>query len=318
MIQYTFKNYISGGVEHYVYGEEYTNDTVISSQATAFPDSLLSLVYMDIDTVEPLIQKLNDALWQLPLSQDKQYQQSACALLDELAPYHIYFQQFRLDWKYRISRAMIFDRFTEDVLPRKYLYELPETLRRMQAQIIDLFKNVLDIDNGTEAVPQRMAAYYKTAGEHAFRFHPQPVGFELINDEIFTEVLEPHSVYDLIDYHLRECVKQEVKMRVCKNCGRYFAITGRTTTEYCNRPFDSRGRTCKEVGAIAQWTLSKRDDDVFKDYRREYKKRFARMKAGTLPAEEFYAWSKKAREKKAAHDSGKIPQEEYIVWLKES
>ena len=42
------------------------------------------------------------------------------------------------------------------------------------------------------------------------------------------------------------------------------------------------------------------------------------MKAGTLPAEEFYAWSKKAREKKAAHDSGKIPQEEYIVWLKES
>ena len=52
MIQYTFKTYISGGVEHYVYGEEYADDTAISSQAVAFPDSLLSLVHMDIDTVD--------------------------------------------------------------------------------------------------------------------------------------------------------------------------------------------------------------------------------------------------------------------------
>ena len=50
-------------------------------------------------------------------------------------------------------------------------------------------------------------------------------------------------VYDLIDYHLRECIKREVKMRVCKNCGRYFALTGRTNTEYCSRPFDEKGRT---------------------------------------------------------------------------
>lgn len=315
MIQYTFKTYISGGMEHYVYGEEYADDTVISSQAVTFPDSLLSLVYMDIGAVEPIIQKLNDALWQLTLTQDKQYQQIACALLDELAPHHMYFQQFRLDWKYRISRAVSFGQFTEDILPRKYLYELPETLRRMQTQIMELFRNVLDIDNGTEAVPQRMATYYKTAGDHTFRFHPQPVGFELINDEVFTEVLEPHSIYDLIDYHLRECVKRAVKLRVCKNCGRYFAVTGRSTTEYCNRPFDSKGRTCKKVGAIAQWTRSKKDDDVFKDYRREYKKRFARMKAGTLPAEEFYAWSKKAREKKAFCEAGKITPDKFRAWL---
>ena len=95
----------------------------------------------------------------------------------------------------------------------------------------------------------------------------------------------------------------------------YFSITGRANTGYCNRPFDSRGRTCKEVGAIAQWTLSKKDDDVFKDYRREYKKRFARMKAGTLPSQEFYAWSKKAREKKAACEAGEITVDKFKAWL---
>ena len=70
-------------------------------------------------------------------------------------------------------------------------------------------------------------------------------------------------VYDLIDYHLRECIKREVKMRVCKNCGRYFALTGRTNTEYCSQPFDEKGRTCREVGAIALWTKRKSRDALF-------------------------------------------------------
>ena len=115
-------------------------------------------------------------------------------------------------------------------------------------------------------------------------------------------------VYDLIDYHLRECIKREVKMRVCKNCGRYFALTGRTNTEYCSRPFDEKGRTCREVGAIALWTKRKSRDALFQDYRREYKNRFARMKAGKLEPEELYAWDERAREKKAECEAGGCPR----------
>lgn len=59
-----------------------------------------------------------------------------------------------------------------------------------------------------------------------------------------------------------------------------------------------RDEHIEEVGIIEQWTRSKKGDDAFKDYRWEYRKRFARMKAGTLPTEEFYAWNRKAREKK--------------------
>lgn len=66
---------------------------------------------------------------------------------------------------------------------------------------------------------------------------------------------------------------------------------------------------------IAQWTLSKKSDDVFNDYRREYKKRFARMKAGKLSSDEFYAWSKAAREVKAACEAGEITQDKFKAWL---
>lgn len=178
MLKYIFKTYIADRVERYVYGEVYSDTSAISSQSVFFPDNLVSLVDMDVGAIEGTIQQLNDMLWQLMLTQDKQYEERASALLD--------------------------------------------------------------VGNSTEAVPRRMAVYYRTVWDKAFRFHPQPVGFELVNDEVFTESPAPNTVYDLIDYYLRACVKREIRMRVYKNCGRYFAVTGRANTEYCSRPFDSR------------------------------------------------------------------------------
>ena len=125
-------------------------------------------------------------------------------------------------------------------------------------------------------------------------------------------------MFDLVDYHLRECLKQKVRMRVCRNCGKYFAVMGHPTAEYCSHPFDAKGRTCRQVASILQWNRNRAADEVFKSYRREYKKRFARMKAGTMAADNFYAWSEKAREKKAECEAGKLTRDEFECWLKES
>ena len=81
--------------------------------------------------------------------------------------------------------------------------------------------------------------------------------FERVEGHGFVEVLHPRSIYDLIDFSVRECLKHEVKMRVCKNCGHWFALTGRTNAEYCEVTRDSKGRTCKEIGAIALWNKNK-------------------------------------------------------------
>ena len=146
-----------------------------------------------------------------------------------------------------------------------------------------------------------MVAYYNAEGGdtlNTFQFQPQSMSFEVIDRKVFAEVLYPRDIYDLIDFLVRECVKREVKMRVCKNCLRYFAVTGKTSTEYCGRVCDSKGRTCREMGAINTWTQRKQGDEVFKEYRREYKKRFARINAGRLTKSAFYAWSEEARRKK--------------------
>ncbi len=72
------------------------------------------------------------------------------------------------------------------------------------------------------------------------------------------------------------------------------------------------------AGSLRQWTKKQSDDQVFKIYRREYKKRFAWIKAGDISDEAFKRWSKKAREEKKKCDRGDITLDEFKQWLSES
>lgn len=195
---------------------------------------------------------------------------------------------------------------------------MPGAMRRIQSQLLDLIEHVLDIDGERKPVRKKLAAFYRARGDEAFRFAQLPIRFELVDDETFTEVLHPNSIYDLIDYHVRECIRQETRMRRCKNCGRYFAIQIRSTAEYCDRVIDERGRTCKDVGAITTWTRSKKGDTLFNDYRREYKKRFARTKVGKYTAEALYAWGERARAKLEECREGTITVDDFHEWLENS
>ena len=122
-------------------------------------------------------------------------------------------------------------------------------------------------------------------------------------------------ISDMIDYSLRSCVERGITVRRCKNCGRWFPQTGRVSAEYCERPVASGQQTCREAGAFQQWTKKQSDDPVFKAYRKEYKKRFAWIKAGRITDEQFYAWSEQAREMKR-NATGRSSPWRFKDWLK--
>ncbi|MEF2700191.1 MAG: DUF6076 domain-containing protein, partial [Oscillospiraceae bacterium] len=109
-----------------------------------------------------------------------------------------------------------------------------------------------------------------------------------------------------------------ITVRRCKNCGRWFPQTGRVSAEYCERPVPRGEQVCREIGAFKQWTKKQSDDPIFKAYRKEYKRRFAWIKAGRITDEAFYAWSEKAREEKKKCDRDIISLAEFQQWLKES
>ena len=101
----------------------------------------------------------------------------------------------------------------------------------------------------------------------------------------------PHiqtRMYDLIDFSLRKCVQEKIMMR-----------------------------TCKKVGAMRQYLQSHAQDELLKIYRREYKRRFAWIRAGKISQEAFCAWSKDAQKEKEKCKNGEIDQKEFTKWLKQ-
>lgn len=321
MHTYIFKTYIDSGREYYEYTDAADRERTIKKDFP-FPESLMSLLYMDIWELEPITKRMDRALLAFYQSRDYNELQIVAAGLKELAPRHICFELLRLDW---LERLDMVDSTApgdfQDLLPHKKISHLCSSIDTMQKQIKGLIAQVLDMDGEKKPVSEKMVAYYNTEGGdtlNTFRFQPQTMSFEVIDHKVFAEVLYPRDIYDLIDFYVRECVKREVRMRVCKNCLRYFVVTGKASTEYCGRICDSKGRTCREMGAINTWTQRKQGDDVFKEYRREYKKRFARINAGKLTKSAFYAWSEEARRRKDDCDSSVISPEEFSRWLKES
>ena len=321
MHTYIFRTYIDGGREYYEYTDAADREQTIKKDFP-FPESLMRLLYMDIWELEPITKRMDKALMSFYQSRDYNELQIVAAGLKELAPRHICFELLRLDW---LERLDMVDGTApgdfQDLLPHKKISHLCSSIDTMQKQIKGLIAQVLDMDGEKRSVSEKMVAYYNAEGGdtlNTFQFQPQPMSFEVIDHKVFAEVLYPKDIYDLIDFHVRECVKREVRMRVCKNCLRYFAVTGKASTEYCDRVCDSKGRTCREIGAINTWTQRKQGDEVFKEYRREYKKRFARINAGRLTKSAFYAWSEEARKKKEDCDNGTITPEDFSRWLKES
>ena len=321
MLNYQFKTCITNGGELYAFVEEELNDRWMSTRNAVFPESLISFLYLDMEQMRPAFQRLSDGVSRVIAKKSREESDRVYQLFCDSTDVHIYFELLRLEWKLRLDRAWYMGyEFPQNFLQVEYLDEMPDKLLALQRQALDLLAQIWITDTSEKSVGEKMTACYlqaEQAGKELFRFQPQRMSYELLYRETFAEILCPETVYDLIDYHLRECLKREIKMRVCKNCGRLFAVTGHGGVEYCDRPFDEKGRTCKEIGAFRIWEKSKSDDEVFKIYRREYKKRFAWIRAGKITKDEFYGWSEKAREKKAECEAGNITLEEFGRWLKE-
>lgn len=319
MNRFSFKSYLLDNREYYQYTYDLKEPEMQAVQDIPFPESLTSFVYLEEERYRSLLKQLDDALIVLYEQRTDAAAEAVSELLMKLGKVHIYFELFRLEWQERLMDA-VENGFADVVtrLPRAELAALPAEIQSWQQKLRSIFADELDMD----AVPKKKSVRIAT-GESCksitlFPFQPLTVTFEQTASGHYVDVLLPERVFDLVDYHLRECLKQKVRMRVCRNCGKYFAVMGHSTAEYCSHPFDAKGRTCRQVASILQWNRNRATDEVFKSYRREYKKRFARMKAGTMAADDFYAWSEKAREKKAECDAGKLTREEFEFWLEHS
>ena len=315
--------YFSEGKEIFQYDAAGTQGVPSVQKELPFLESLLSFQELDCSELTPMLQYITDNWSKLVAEGDTEARINAMMKLGALASVHIYFQLLYVHcYDRQVTMSIKNDRGNlEDQQMLDELRRLPELLPLYQKQIQRFFDLVLDVDTAGRE-PQLQASknytYDNPNDSGLFKFHPIPLSFEPVEYQKCSPVLYSASISDMIDYSLRSCVERGITVRRCKNCGRYFPQTGRVSAEYCERPVPKGQQRCREIGALKQWTKKQSDDPVFKAYRKEYKKRFAWIKAGRITDEEFYAWSEKAREEKKKCDRGIITLEEFKQWLAES
>lgn len=129
------------------------------------------------------------------------------------------------------------------------------------------------------------------------------------------EVLYPNTVRDLYNYLKAYCLHLPLPIHKCKNCGRYFVVTGNITQDYCTRLMEGSEKTCRQMGAVVQYQSRQMKNPATREFTRSYKAHNARVRYGTMTKAEFTAWSKTAREKRDACVAGKLSFEDFVAWL---
>ena len=130
-----------------------------------------------------------------------------------------------------------------------------------------------------------------------------------------TEVLSSEDPSDLVDFMLVRYMRNNLQMKPCKYCGRYFATKRAYKTDYCDRLIDGSTKTCREAGAIRLYEKRMQEDPAVKEYKRSYKAHNARIRYGLMTREEFSEWSLEARKRRQLCVEGKLSLEDFVAWL---
>lgn len=97
----------------------------------------------------------------------------------------------------------------------------------------------------------------------------------------------------LVSLYLFDLISRDVSPIKCQNCGKPFFPMGKAI--YCDRIFNDKFQTCKRIGAMKTYDKNLLENDAMREYRKAYKRYFARVRNGLMTKEEFENWSKKVR-----------------------
>lgn len=123
------------------------------------------------------------------------------------------------------------------------------------------------------------------------------------------------SLRDYLQFELVKFIMADLPLLKCQNCGRIFIPRGRRDVKYCNKIAAGETLPCDAIGALRVYQHKVSEDPIFKAYNKAYKRMNSRVKYKTLTQQEFYEWSKQARETREKCVEGEISLEEFNGWL---
>ena len=136
-----------------------------------------------------------------------------------------------------------------------------------------------------------------------------------------SNILIPKNLSEVLYFSLYNILKNEIHLKVCKNCDNFF-VTKNQLTNYCDRVApDYSKKTCKDIGRTAVFNKNKADDPILDYYHKVYNKK-SMMKSRNPDIsqygkdfEKFKQIGKKKREK---YIKKLITEEEFEKWIRKN
>ncbi len=110
-------------------------------------------------------------------------------------------------------------------------------------------------------------------------------------------------------------------LKRCKNCKKWFLQMPGASFSYCDRiaPGEEE-KTCRDIGAVANFQAKVQNNEIWKVHQRAYKKYYARVLKKNMTKADFEVW---AREAEALRDealeeyeySGPEEREQIVITL---
>ena len=186
------------------------------------------------------------------------------------------------------------------------------------------YLNSKDTFLNTYEIAEQFAKFEK---DHGKRFDKLECSFDSFNYTVFKDsngknILCEKIVFPDISsfffYDLFSGIEKNYIPNYCRNCGKFFHISGGKYLLYCNSPVKGKsGKTCKELGSQRRYNDKCKNDPVWQTYNRAYKAHYARYMKKKMTTAEFEQWSRFASELRDKAEKEEITFEEYYEQIRE-
>lgn len=112
---------------------------------------------------------------------------------------------------------------------------------------------------------------------------------------------------------------KDIKIKTCKNCGKYF-IPIKNTEKYCDIVYYQNEQTCKTIGATNSYTKKRKTIEGIGFYRNNYQRRLMQAKRSDNEQVKlaFENWKQLAKSKIKEFNNHEISEGELLEWMKEN
>lgn len=140
------------------------------------------------------------------------------------------------------------------------------------------------------------------------------------NKIIDYDLIIPYDISAIIYKSLCIILKENVYLKICKNCNRYFIATN-NKINYCDRLLENTKKTCKDIGRTQSFKNSQNNDEVLKLYYQVYNRK-SMMKSRNPDIEQyvkdFNKYKDKGKIKVTKYKDGKISSEDFKNWIQKN